>query len=305
MSNKNEIIKILSIVIIEGLLIFYVIFIRSEPYYRYRTEIYNYDLSPVISTDIQRYEALELELHTKNGLVYIYNNNQIIDTILLYSNNVKLLERAAYKHKYFGDSIAVFHYRKRISPYRFCIVFYDETDYIPDSLSSLSQAFDNIEYMTDRHKTRYLWGYVDGCVCDKNENEDNSLRIDSLYLYVSSIYTNDIYAFSKESVNHVKDFFYFDWGYNCYALNVNTIIDVKKEGILLAEDNNGCLYSIPDMSNFDINTRMKKDIDGKYRITGVIPERDTLTNYVLYDDEWCFKSINKLIYNYFYGEKNN
>ena len=304
MANKNKIIKVLSIIIIEGLLLFCIISMSSILHCGYRPDYYNYDLSPVISTDIQRYEALVLELHTNNGLVYVYNNNQIIDTILLYLNNAKLLEHAAYKHKYYGDSIAVFYYRKIISPYRFCTIFFDEIDYIPDSLASIAQSFDNIEYMTDRHKSRYLWGYVEDLNCiNRAKNEYNTLRIDTLYLYVSSLYFNDIYAFSKESINHVKDFFYFDWGYNCYALNVNTSIDLKKEGVLLTGDRYGSLYLIPEINNFDTKMRMKKDIDGKYRLTGVIPERDTLTNYILYNDEWCFKFINKLVYNYFYGEK--
>ena len=62
----------------------------------------------------------------------------------------------------------------------------------------------------------------------------------------------------------------------------------------------GSLYLIPGMRDFDIEMRMKKDVDGKYRLTGVIPGRDTLEHYTLYDDERCFKSINKAVYNYFY-----
>lgn len=155
--------------------------------------------------------------------------------------------------------------------------------------------------MTDRHKTRYLSIEIkELSLCNKAKYADNLLRVDTLYLYVSSVYPDDIYAFSKESISRVRDYFYFDWGYNCYAVNVNLSIDLNKEGVLLEKGKYGSLYLIPGMRDFDIEMRMKKDVDGKYRLTGVIPGRDTLEHYTLYDDEWCFKSINKAVYNYFY-----
>ena len=302
MDNKSEIIKIFGVVLVECVLLFCTIMVSDDLYcHGYSVEVYNYDLSSVRSTDINKFESLKFVWHAKTGEVCVYSQDQVLDTVLLYHNNAEILEIASYKHKYYGDSIAVFYYRKKISPYRFCTLFYDETDYIPDSLSSEAQSFDYIEYMTDRHKTRYLSIEIkELSLCNKAKYADNLLRVDTLYLYVSSVYPDDIYAFSKESISRVRDYFYFDWGYNCYAVNVNLSIDLNKEGSLLEKGKYGSLYLIPGMRDFDIEMRMKKDVDGKYRLTGVIPGRDTLEHYTLYDDEWCFKSINKAVYNYFY-----
>lgn len=302
MDNKSEIIKIFGVVLVECVLIFCSIMVSDDLYcHGYSGEVYNYDLSSVRSTDINKFESLKFVWHIKTGEVCIYSQDQVLDTIPLYYNNAGLLESASYKHKYYGDSIAVFYYRKKISPCEFFILLCDETDYIPDSLSSEAQSFDYIEYMTDRHKTRCLCGDIkELSLCNKAKYADNLLRVDTLYLYVSSVYPDDIYAFSKESISRVRDYFYFDWGYNCYAVNVNLSIDLNKEGVLLEKGKYGSLYLIPGMRDFDIEMRMKKDVDGKYRLTGVIPGRDTLEHYTLYDDEWCFKSINKAVYNYFY-----
>ena len=112
MNSKKEIIKIFGVVLVECVLLFCTIKASGELYYGYSVEVYNYDLSSVRSTDIEKFESLKFVWHAKTGEVCVYSQDQVLDTVLLYHNNAEILEIASYKHKYYGDSIAVFYYRK-------------------------------------------------------------------------------------------------------------------------------------------------------------------------------------------------
>ena len=194
MDGKIEIIKIFGVVLVECVLLFCTIMVSDDLYcHGYSGEVYNYDLSSVRSTDINKFESLKFVWHIKTGEVCIYSQDQVLDTIPLYYNNAGLLESASYKHKYYGDSIAVFYYRKKISPCEFFILLCDETDYIPDSLSSEAQSFDYIEYMTDRHKTRYLSIEIkELSLCNKAKYADNLLRVDT-FTYMCHLYIQTIF----------------------------------------------------------------------------------------------------------------
>lgn len=113
MNSKKEIIKIFGVVLIECVLLLCCIMASDDFYfYGYSGEVYNYSLSMVRSTDIQKFESLKFVWHAKTGEVCIYSQDQVLDTIPLYYNDAEILEIASYKHKYYGDSIAVFYYRK-------------------------------------------------------------------------------------------------------------------------------------------------------------------------------------------------
>ena len=103
MDGKNEIIKIFGVVLVECVLLFCTIMASDDFYYYvYSGEVYNYDLSSVRSTDIEKFESLKLVWHAKTGEVCIYSQDQVLDTVLLYDNNAEILEIASYKHKYYG-----------------------------------------------------------------------------------------------------------------------------------------------------------------------------------------------------------
>lgn len=109
MDNKSEKIKIFGVVLVECVLLFCTIMASDILYfYGYSVEVYNYDLSSVRSTDIEKFESLKFVWHAKTGEVCVYSQDQVLDTVLLYHNNAELLEIASYKHKYYGDSLAVF-----------------------------------------------------------------------------------------------------------------------------------------------------------------------------------------------------
>lgn len=124
MDNKSEIIKIFGVVLIECVLLFCTIMASDDFYfYGYSVEVYNYDLSLVRSTNIQKFESLKFVWHAKTGEVCIYSQDQVLDTIPLYYNDAEILEIASYKHKYYGDSIAVFYYRKKLAHTGFALYF--------------------------------------------------------------------------------------------------------------------------------------------------------------------------------------
>nr|DAU81752.1 MAG TPA: hypothetical protein [Caudoviricetes sp.] len=102
MDNKNEIIKIFGVVLVECVLLFCTIMASDNLYfYGYSGEVYNYDLSSVRSTDIEKFESLKFVWHAKTGEVCVYSQDQVLDTIPLYYNDAEILEIASYKHKYY------------------------------------------------------------------------------------------------------------------------------------------------------------------------------------------------------------
>ena len=100
MDGKSEIIKIFGVVLVECVLLFCTIMASDDFYYGYSVEVYNYDLSLVRSTNIQKFESLKFVWHAKTGEVCIYSQDQVLDTIPLNYNDAEILEIASYKHKY-------------------------------------------------------------------------------------------------------------------------------------------------------------------------------------------------------------
>lgn len=123
MDGKNEIIKIFGAVLVECVLLFCTIMASDEFDYGYSVEVYNYDLSSVRSTDIEKFESLKFVWHAKTGEVCVYSQDQVLDTIPLYYNDAEILEIASYIHKYYGDSIAVFIIEKRLAHTGFALYF--------------------------------------------------------------------------------------------------------------------------------------------------------------------------------------
>lgn len=270
-------------------------------HYHYSDE--NYDIKPLYLINLQDYEQLKIKYSYSDSLLSIYNNDKLVDS-LIDGNSIDIVKYISYREEK-TDSAITFYYSKKFNKYRLSSYFLNDIS-VPDSLSDEAQKYDYIQFITDRHLSKHLTLYEETLkqrLFNKRENfgqASRELLIDSLYVYVSSVYPNDIYAFSKKSLTRVIDYFYFDWGYNCYAININTKFDYNNEAVLIKEDKYGKLYAIPDLMNFTIKRRATLDVDGKYRYTGTIPGRDTLTNYRLYDDEHCFKHINKVIASAYY-----